>query len=59
MKNFRPEVEQRLREFHAANGPTLFGGAIKNEVDYTHAIPDSLGGEVFPQVNAPGSAPAA
>lgn len=60
MKNFRPEVEQRLREFHAANGPTLFGGQLKSEVDYTHAIPDSLGGEVFPQVNAPSSsAPAA
>ncbi|GMK53692.1 hypothetical protein CspeluHIS016_0102780 [Cutaneotrichosporon spelunceum] len=52
MKNFRPEVEQRLAEFHEKNGQTLFGGQLKSETDYSRAVPDSLGGEV-PLVQAP------
>lgn len=55
MKNFRPEVEERIRQFHATHGATFFGGALKSEADYTKAIPDSLGGEVPPQVAAPGA----
>ncbi|CAK9780666.1 putative NADH-ubiquinone oxidoreductase 51 kDa subunit [Cutaneotrichosporon oleaginosum] len=52
MRNFRPEVEQRLADFHAKNGQTLFGGKLKSDVDYSRAVPDNLGGEV-PQVSAP------
>lgn len=55
MKNFRPEVEERLAKFHETRGETFFGGKLKSEADYTRAIPDSLGGEVK-QVGAPASA---
>lgn len=46
MKNFRPEVEARLAQFHAKNGGVMFGGHLVSEADRRYAIPDNLGGEV-------------
>jgi len=46
MRHFRPEVEERLRQFHAKNGGVMFGGHLISEADRRYAIPDNLGGEV-------------
>lgn len=43
MRHFRPEVERRIDEFRAKNGPVLFGGRLKSELDPTLATPDNLG----------------
>jgi len=46
MRHFRPEVEERLRQFHAKNGGVMFGGHLVSEQDRRFAIPDNLGGHV-------------
>lgn len=46
MRHFRPEVEARIEKFRAENGPVLFGGRLKSQVDPTLAIPDNLGGNL-------------
>ncbi|CCO31229.1 NADH dehydrogenase (ubiquinone) flavoprotein 1 [Rhizoctonia solani AG-1 IB] len=43
MRHFRPEVERRIAEYRAANGPVLFGGKLKKDVDFKYAVPDNLG----------------
>ena len=43
MRHFRPEVERRISEFRAINGPVGFGGHLASAVDDTLAIPDNLG----------------
>lgn len=53
MKNFRPEVEARLRQYHEKNGGVFFGGELEKNGDWQHAIPDSRGAYVNPQVNPP------
>jgi len=54
MRHFRPEVERRIAEFRAQNGPVLFGGRLLSQVeDRTLAFPDNLGGnleEVVPKL---------
>lgn len=54
MRHFRPEVERRITEFRAQNGPVLFGGRLLSQVDdRTLALPDDLGGnleEVVPKL---------
>ena len=50
MKNFRPEVEERLALFHAKKGDVLFGGKLASEVDTRYAIPDNLGGDARRQI---------
>jgi NADH-ubiquinone oxidoreductase-F iron-sulfur binding region len=54
MRHFRPEVERRIVEFRAQNGPALFGGRLLSQVeDRTLALPDNLGGnleEVVPKL---------
>ena len=52
MRHFRPEVEKRIAEFRAANGPVLFGGRLKSQTDPTLAIPDNLGANL-PEVPPP------
>jgi NADH dehydrogenase (ubiquinone) flavoprotein 1 len=46
MRHFRPEVEERLRQFHAKNGDVMFGGHLVSDADKRFAIPDNLGGQV-------------
>ncbi|CAE6465874.1 unnamed protein product [Rhizoctonia solani] len=43
MRHFRPEVERRIAEYRAANGPVLFGGKLKTDVDFKYAVPDNMG----------------
>ncbi|CAE6346841.1 unnamed protein product [Rhizoctonia solani] len=43
MRHFRPEVERRIAEYRAANGPVLFGGKLKKDTDFKYAVPDNLG----------------
>lgn len=31
LKHFRPEVEAKIQQYRAANGPVLFGGRMKSE----------------------------
>ena len=54
MRHFRPEVERRISEFRAQNGPVMFGGRLLSQVeDRTLALPDNLGGnldEVVPKL---------
>jgi NADH dehydrogenase (ubiquinone) flavoprotein 1 len=54
MRHFRPEVERRISEFRAQNGPVLFGGRLLSQVeDRTLALADNLGGnleEVVPKL---------
>lgn len=54
MRHFRPEVERRISEFRAQNGPVLFGGRLLSQVgDRTLALPDNVGGnleEVVPKL---------
>ena len=54
MRHFRPEVEKRIEAFRATNGPVLFGGRLKSQVDDTLAIPDNLGGNLVepPRIHA-------
>ena len=53
MRHFRPEVEQRIAAFRAANGPVLFGGRLlSSQTDPTLALPDNLGAHV-PEVASP------
>ena len=52
MRHFRPEVERRIDEFRAQNGPVLFGGRLKSEVDPTLAMPDNLGGNLVEEPRA-------
>ena len=54
MRHFRPEVEKRIEAFRAANGPVLFGGRLKSQVDDTLAIPDNMGGNLAepPRIHA-------
>jgi NADH dehydrogenase (ubiquinone) flavoprotein 1 len=42
MRHFRPEVEQRIVEFQAANGHVGFGGHLASAADNTLAVPDNL-----------------
>ena len=46
MRHFRPLVEQRIEQFRIANGPVLFGGRLKSDIDERLAIPDNLGANV-------------
>ena len=46
MRHFRPEVERRIDEFRAKNGPVLFGGRLLSQTDDTLAIPDNMGGSL-------------
>ena len=48
MRHFRPEVEKRIAQFRAENGPVLFGGRLQSQTDPTLAIPDNLGGTLPP-----------
>ena len=54
MRHFRPEVERRISEYRAQNGPVLFGGRLLSQVeDRTLALADNLGGnldEVVPKL---------
>ncbi|ELU41204.1 NADH-ubiquinone oxidoreductase 51 kDa subunit [Rhizoctonia solani AG-1 IA] len=43
MRHFRPEVERRIAEYRAANGPVLFGGKLKKDTNFKYAVPDNLG----------------
>lgn len=43
MRHFRPEVERRISEFRAVNGPVGFGGHLASAADDGLAIPDNLG----------------
>ncbi|TFK22006.1 NADH-ubiquinone oxidoreductase 51 kDa subunit [Coprinopsis marcescibilis] len=43
MRHFRPEVERRIDEFRALNGPVGFGGHLASAADDTLALPDNLG----------------
>lgn len=53
MRHFRPEVERRIDEYRAQNGPVLFGGRLKSELgDETLAVPDNLGGYVVEEPRA-------
>ena len=52
MRHFRPEVEKRIADFRAANGPVLFGGRLKSQTDPNLAIPDNLGADL-PEVAPP------
>lgn len=54
MRHFRPLVEERIEQFRAANGPVLFGGRLKSQVDESLAIPDNLGANLK-EVAAPPS----
>jgi hypothetical protein len=47
-----PVVEARIAQFRSANGPVLFGGKLKSEVDPSLAMPDNLGLDL-PEVGAP------
>ena len=54
MRHFRPEVERRIAEFRAANGPVGFGGHLASAADDALALPDNLGlrlPEVAPPAN--------
>ncbi len=51
LKNFRPEVEARIREFRSKNGNVMFGGRLESEMDRRFAVPDNLG--PLPELNAP------
>ncbi|KAI1783323.1 NADH-ubiquinone oxidoreductase [Ganoderma leucocontextum] len=55
MRHFRPEVEKRIADFRAANGPVLFGGRLQSQTDPTLAIPDNLGANL-PEVPPPSAA---
>lgn len=46
MRHFRPQVEARLADFRAANGPVLFGGRMLADADASLALPDNLGGNL-------------
>ena len=46
MRHFRPEVEKRIEAFRATNGPVLFGGRLKSQLDDTLAVPDNMGGNL-------------
>lgn len=54
MRHFRPEVERRISEYRAQNGPVMFGGRLLSQVeDRTLALSDNLGGnldEVVPKL---------
>ncbi|CAE6436928.1 unnamed protein product [Rhizoctonia solani] len=43
MRHFRPEVERRIAEYRAANGPVLFGGKLKKDINFKYAVADNLG----------------
>ncbi|EJU03008.1 NADH-ubiquinone oxidoreductase [Dacryopinax primogenitus] len=45
MRHFRPEIEKRLADFNAANGPVLFGGRLQRDAPSELAISDNLGPE--------------
>jgi NADH dehydrogenase (ubiquinone) flavoprotein 1 len=47
MRHFRPVVEERIAKFRAENGPVLFGGKLKSEVDERFAVPDDLGANLI------------
>lgn len=53
MRHFRPEVERRIAEFRAKNGPVLFGGRLLSETDPTLAIPDNMGGNLVDEPASP------
>jgi NADH dehydrogenase (ubiquinone) flavoprotein 1 len=52
MRHFRPEVEKRIADYRAKNGPVLFGGKLASQIDPTLAVPDNLGANL-PEVGAP------
>ena len=52
MRHFRPVVEERIAKFRAENGPVLFGGKLKSEVDKRLAVPDDLGANLIEVGNA-------
>jgi NADH dehydrogenase (ubiquinone) flavoprotein 1 len=43
-----PEVEKRIDNYRAANGPVLFGGRLMSDADADLglALPDNLGGHL-------------
>lgn len=44
IKNFRPEIEERIAKFRAENGDVAFGGALKASFPLGEsAVPDNLG----------------
>jgi NADH dehydrogenase (ubiquinone) flavoprotein 1 len=47
MRHFRPVVEERIAKFRAENGPVLYGGKLKSEVDKRLAVPDDLGANLI------------
>ena len=43
LRHFRPEIEQRIAQYQAANGQVLFGGHLRKDIDPSLAYPDNLG----------------
>lgn len=42
LRHFRPEVEERMREYEAKNGPVLFGGRLARDRPEDLAMPQNL-----------------
>lgn len=50
IKNFRPEIESRIADFHRKHGNVLFGGELAKEISTARA--DALGEFAARQVSA-------
>ncbi|KAH7084030.1 NADH-ubiquinone oxidoreductase [Auriculariales sp. MPI-PUGE-AT-0066] len=48
MRHFRPEVEAHIAKFRELNGPVLFGGRLRSDVNFDLAVPDNLGPALEP-----------
>ncbi len=55
IKNFRPEIEERIAQYNAKNGNVLFGGKLASELDNRFAIPDNLGADANRRIAAIGA----
>ena len=56
IKNFRPEIEERIAKFRAENGDVAFGGALKASFPLGEtAVPDNLGLEAVRQTRQIGA----
>ncbi|KAA1074302.1 NADH dehydrogenase [ubiquinone] flavoprotein 1, mitochondrial [Puccinia graminis f. sp. tritici] len=42
LRKFKPEIEARIQDFRAKNGPVLLGGKLQSEVPLNQVIPDSF-----------------
>lgn len=42
LRKFKPEIEARIQDFRAKNGPVLLGGRLQSEVPLNEVIPDSF-----------------